>query len=442
MNTTTLHSTSGMSGTLPGLGATEFKTAAEQGQPDAVRTLRQAAFDRYASSPLPTLRDEEWRRTDPSLFMSQGFARLPSLRRVDSVQAQPTDGGEDVVVTVSESGFAIEDRSGTLHAGGLTVIPLSEALGAATPELAAWDDVSATGGISRKFDRLNAAFWNFGVYIRAAVPSPAPFTVRLSYRPAAPGSSFIPRVLVSVADGANLRVVEHMESPDDLPLLCIGSRRYAVGNDAALAWVATQAFGNRTLYLSEDWGHVGRDGRLEWVSASLGGEASKLMLGCDLRQPGGEARLSGLYLASGRQHMDQRTLQLHSAPDTNSHVLYKGAARDTGRSVYQGIIKAMPGAIRVDAYQMNNNLILSEGARADSLPGLEIDADDLKCSHGATMGSLDPEQVYYLRTRGLTERDATDLIIAGFYEEIVTRIPFPSLREQLRERIHSKRSAA
>jgi len=165
--------------------------------------------------------------------------------------------------------------------------------------------------------------------------------------------------------------------------------------------VSLQEWGRGTYHIGEDWGRVERDARIDWVTLLLGGQVSKMMVGCDIHDVNSSAYLSGLFFADGQQHVDQRTLQLHSAPHTYSNLLYKGAVKDQGHSVYQGIIAAAPGAIKVDAYQMNNNLVLNDGARADSLPGLEIDADDLKCSHGSTMGNLDRDQIFYLQARGL-----------------------------------------
>lgn len=437
--TMSIHPGAAPAGTLPGLGEAEFRALAQVAAPPAAAARRGAAFDAYRAAPSPAPRDEEWRRTDPGLFIVDGFARLPDLRPGAPPGAAADGDAADVVVSVSERGYSIEDRAGALRDGRIAVTALGEAEVADPGSVGGADAEVASANAPRKFERLNAAFWNFGVLVRAARSAGAPCSVRFVYRIEAVQALFMPRVLVTVDDGAQLRVAEQMESPDGVPMMCVGSRRFAVGRDAALAWAIVQNWGDRTLHLSEDWGHVARGGRVDWIAASLGGSAGKLMLGCDLREPGADARLSGLYLTAGRQHVDQRTLQLHSAPDTTSHVLYKGAVRDASRSVYQGIIKAKPGAIRVDAYQMNNNLILNDGARADSLPGLEIDADDLKCSHGATTGSLDPDQVYYLRTRGLTEAAATDLVIAGFYEDVVSRIPFPVMQEHVRGLIHDKR---
>jgi Fe-S cluster assembly protein SufD len=414
-----------------GLGEAEFGLLASSGEPAASAARRAAAFDRYRTAAAPAPRDEEWRRTDPALFPFNDFSRTPTLRVQPPLEIPPLAGADDVVVTVSETGYAVEDRGGAIGRGKLAVTPLAEAGEAFPAELP-----NAAG---RKIEHLNAAFWNFGLAIRAR--DAVPVTLRLYYRLGAPRSFLLPRILVAVEPGAQLRIVEQMESPDGVPMLIAASRGFSVGQAGVLTWITVQEWGNGTLALGEDWGRAQSGGRVEWVSAALGGAVIKSVLGCDLQEPKSSARISGLYRAAGKQHVDQRTLQIHSAPDTDSQVLYKGTVLENSRSVYQGIIRAARDAVRVDAYQMNNNLVLSEGARADSLPGLEIDADDLKCSHGATMGSLDPEQVYYLQARGLSEADARSLIIAGFYEEVIGRIPVAGLQDSLRDRLQGQRRA-
>jgi ABC-type transport system involved in Fe-S cluster assembly, permease component len=199
-----------------------------------------------------------------------------------------------------------------------------------------------------------------------------------------------------------------------------------------------QEWGARTYHIGEDWVRAERDARVEWVTLLLGGRVCKMMVSCDVCEPHASARLSGLFFANRHQHVDQKTLQLHTAPHTYSNLLYKGAVKDEGHSVYQGIIEAAPGAVKVDAYQMNNNLILNEGARADSLPGLEIDADDLKCSHGATFGNLDPNQLFYLRARGLTETEARQSLVMAFFEEVIARVPYECMQERVREVVRLK----
>ena len=171
-----------------------------------------------------------------------------------------------------------------------------------------------------------------------------------------------------------------------------------------------------------------------------------MKFGSDVAGEGSSAELDGLFFCDLDQHVDQKTLQIHSAPNTYSRLLYKGAVQDKGHSVYQGVIQARPGAIKVDAYQTNNNLILTDGAQADTIPGLLIDADDLKCSHGATIGNLDPDQLFYLRSRGFSEAAAKRILVLGFYDEIADRIPYEAIRARVHaiveEKLHGLLEAA
>ena len=227
----------------------------------------------------------------------------------------------------------------------------------------------------------------------------------------------------------------------DSALAVIGAHEFRVGAGAVLERIALHEWNDATVCIAEDAALVAERGRADWVTAVLGGRAVKLTASCDVAGAGAVANLRGLYFADGAQHVDQRTVQRHSSPDTASHLLYKGAVRDQGHTIYQGLIQAARGAIRVDAYQMNRNLVLNEGARADSLPALEIDADDLKCSHGSATGSLDPEQIFYLRARGIAEAEARRLLIAAFFEEVIGKIDHAGVQEHLRAAVAHKMEA-
>jgi len=148
--------------------------------------------------------------------------------------------------------------------------------------------------------------------------------------------------------------------------------------------------------------------------------------------------MSGFYFADGAQHLDHDTQQNHKAPHTTSDLLFKGALLDRSRSVWQGMIYVAPGAQKTDGYQANRNLILSRRARADSIPGLEILADDVRCTHGATVGQLEEEPLYYLMSRGIPRRDAERLVVNGFFAEVMTRIPFEQVRERFQRMIEEK----
>jgi len=183
---------------------------------------------------------------------------------------------------------------------------------------------------------------------------------------------------------------------------------------------------------------VHRQARANWIFGSVGSRLLKSFMEIDLVEEGAEGYMSGFYFADDHQHMDHDTQQNHLAPHTTSDLLFKGALKDTARSVWQGMIYVAPEAQHTDGYQANRNLILSEGARADSIPGLEIMANEVRCTHGATLGRVDDEQVFYLRTRGLPESEAKRIIVEGFFDEVLQRIPFAGVRERFREVVHEK----
>jgi Fe-S cluster assembly protein SufD len=426
---------------VPGFGEAEFRALPAEASA-VLRAKREEAFRVYAETPAPTARDEEWRRTDPALIPFDQSRRLPDLQPADVAKADRWDDQFDVVVAIGDRTFTVTDRSGITRGGGCSVLPLRDAAATRRDLVEEHLQGAALPGHPRKFELLNAAFWNVGVLIHVAAKTSVPKGILLRYDPGAAGGALIPRLVVVAEDQSEVSLVEHFTSPDGVSSLCLGAREFYAGQGARLKLVSVQEWGDRACHIGEDWARVGRDGRIDWVTLTLGGKVSKMMVGSDVCEPNANAYLSGVFFAEGDQHFDQRTLQLHSAPDTYSNLLYKGAVKDRGHSVYQGVINAKPGAIRVDAYQMNNNLILNEGARADSLPGLEIDADDLKCSHGATMGALDPEQVFYLRSRGLGETEARRLVVGGFFEDVIAKVPYEFVQERLREHIERKMGSA
>jgi Fe-S cluster assembly protein SufD len=178
-----------------------------------------------------------------------------------------------------------------------------------------------------------------------------------------------------------------------------------------------------------------RDALYRHLQASWGSRLSKVWIDLNLEEPGSHGELLGLYFPQGRQHIDHHTNQNHKRPRGTSDLLFKGALDDASRSVYQGIIRVWPHAQKTDAYQKNDNLLLSEQARADSIPGLEIQADDVRCTHGATSAKVQDEYVFYLMARGLSRKTAKRMIVSGFFEEVLNRVPVPGVRRKLEAEI-------
>ena len=181
-----------------------------------------------------------------------------------------------------------------------------------------------------------------------------------------------------------------------------------------------------------------RDGNLDWIFGAVGSHLTKNFSEFNLVGQGSTGKMSGFYFTDHDQHLDHDTQQNHLAQHTTSDLLFKGALLHQSRSVWQGMIYVAPGAQKADGYQANRNLVLSRKARADSIPGLEILADDVRCTHGATVGKIDKDQVFYLRSRGIEEKEAERLIVEGFFDPIMQRIPFEGVRGRFQKAIEDK----
>ncbi len=247
-------------------------------------------------------------------------------------------------------------------------------------------------------------------------------------------------MLVVLEEGASATFVHETASPGEPGghALHAGIVELLLGAGAHLTFVELQTWGAHVWNITHERATVGRDGRLDWIFGAVGSRLTKNFSELNLAGQGAEGRMSGFYLADGTQHLDHDTQQNHLAPHTTSDLLYKGALVGRSRSVWQGMIYVAPGAQKADGYQANRNLMLSPRARADSIPGLEILADDVRCTHGATVGQLEEEPVYYLMSRGLPRREAERILVDGFFAPIMDRIPFEGVRARFERLIDDK----
>ena len=419
-------------GLVPGFDETLFGEVNGGDSSAFVRGKREEAFQAYATIPMPQKTDAEWRRTDPGAFPFSRFRRLPDLMPLAVAPTGPWDDRFDVVVSVSDVGYAVLDRTRRLEKGDLVVTGLRDAAekGKLRPE-------QLHAGRS-KFLALNSAFWNLGLVINVADKVELEKGILIRYRHEAGGRIFLPRVVVVAGSESRFTLMELLSSAGDAEFMTVGAREFHLGAAAGVKIVTLQEWGESTYSITNDWAVLERDARIDWTTLNFGSRICKSHFGSDVAGAGASAELGGLFFGSGDQHLDQSTVQVHSAPNTYSNLLYKGAVKDRAYSIYRGMIEAKPAAQKIDAYQNNNNLVLSNGARADSIPGLEIEANDLRCTHGATVGHLDPEQIFYLRSRGLSEVEARKMVIGGFFESVVERIPYEFVKEEVRRRIEGK----
>ncbi|MFT5122089.1 MAG: Fe-S cluster assembly protein SufD [Kiritimatiellia bacterium] len=418
---------------MDGFDEAVFNTVS-QGEAPFIRARREKAFSDYGMIPNPTNRDEEYRRTDPMTFRFGRYTRMANVATGSLQKTRRWSEGFDVVVSITDKRMGISDQL----PAGVTVCSLNDAATSHPELLKKYFMGPASPEEDRKFLQLNNAFWNAGLLIHVAKGVVLEKGILIHYDVETTDAALLPRLLVIGEEQSQFSIIEDYQSDHETPFLCCSAREFYAHAGANVKLVTIQEWGPAAVHLGEDWARVDRDATVDLVTMSLGGKVSKMSVGCNVCEPNANAYLGGLYFANDKQHFDQKTLQLHSAPNTYSNMLYKGAAKDKGYSVYQGVIQATHGSIGVDAYQTNNNLILDNGARADSLPGLIINADELACSHGATMGNLDQEQIHYLRTRGIDEIQARKMLVLGFFEEVVQRVPYLPIQDRLHDMIENK----
>jgi Fe-S cluster assembly protein SufD len=243
-----------------------------------------------------------------------------------------------------------------------------------------------------------------------------------------------------IDEGASATFVHESASPTETGAnsMHAGLVEIQVLQGANLRFVELQSWGKHVWNFSHERVRVERDANIDWIFGAIGSRLTKNFTELDLAGKGAVGRMSGFYFTDGNQHLDHDTQQNHLAPNTTSDLLFKGALKGKSRSVWQGMIYVAPGAQKTDGYQANRNLVLDDQARADSIPGLEILADDVRCTHGATVGKLEEEPLFYLESRGIPRPDAARLVVEGFFDPIMQRIPFEGVRDRFQQAILEK----
>lgn len=416
-------------------------------EPEWMGELRLAAWDIYTELPMPTTQDEAWRRTDLRRLKLENMG--PSLNgggpAPESVGGSvPAYLGEQLTadaaggVLVEVDGIVTQlELSAALREQGIIFCDLHTAVREHGDLVRQHFMTEAVRPDEGKFAALHAAFWRGGIflYVPKGVKAAAPFHAALW---ATQGKTFT-HTLVVLEEGAEAILIDEYASPDGREqAFHNGAVELIVGDAANLTYVSLQDFGSNVWQVTHERGRVGRDAKLDWIIGAMGTRLTKSFQTVELDRPGGWARMSGLFFTSGRQHFDLDTQQNHNAADTISDLLYKGALKEKSRSVWQGMIKALPGSQRIDGFQANRNLLLERTARADSIPGLEIEADDVRCTHASTVGKLDEEEIFYLMARGIPRHEATRMVVQGFFEPVMHRIPFAGVRDRIADRILDK----
>ncbi len=317
--------------------------------------------------------------------------------------------------------------------GDAIVVPLAEA--AADHSDLVSERLGTIVAANDIFTARNESRWRDGVLVYVprgtALTEPIKITVAGD-----PGSDTEWRALVVVDDGAEAEVWERYASEGDG--LFNGVVELIVGDGANLRYVCEQEISTAGWVFATQRAEVGRDANLEWVALGFGSARGKVRMETKLAGRGSSARVTGAYAGDGAQHLDYDTTQEHAAEDTTSDLAFRGVLADQATAVWRGMIRVDPGAQRTDAFQESRNLLLSTGAHADAIPGLEIEADDVRCTHAAAVAQVDPEQLFYLRSRGLDIDEAKRVVVEGFLQELVERAHEGPIRDALRDELERR----
>lgn len=422
--------------------------ALADGVPPWLGERRLAAWATYEQIPLPTTKLEEWRYTDLRKHLDLTTLALAGSDRAEARrtelpapvrQAMDEDrAGAGRLVQVDDQVLLIELEP-VLERKGVIVCDLETAArehGELVERHLATDALPPERG---KFAALNGALWTGGafVYVPAGVHVDLPVRVTRSISSA--GTAILPRTLIVAETGSHVNYIEESVSADfdAQALVCDAVEIYA-GEGAKVQYVAIQRLGHGAVHISSQRTLAQRESSLDTLVVNLGASFARLDMNAVLLGPGARSDMLGLYFGDDSQHFDHNTRQDHVAPAAWSDLLYKGALDDRATAAFRGLIKVYKGAQQTDAYQTNRNLLLSDDAAANSLPNLEIEADDVKCSHAATVGHLEEEVFFYLLSRGIPRETAQRLIVLGFLSDVLARLPLPGVVEKVTRKIEEK----
>jgi Fe-S cluster assembly protein SufD len=424
-------------------GSTRFTPEASLaiGGPDWLVERRRRAAEHLAALEWPTAAEEIWR-----------YSRIGDL---DVDRYRPMDESELGAVGVENAGgggvVAAEagSRSGlvVVRDGRVVHHELDDALaakGVIVCDLATCDGEDVGRWLGRcsdaspdAFTTLHDAFLAGGAFIRVPAGVVVEQPIVVLHWSEGEGAASFPHTLVVAEEQSEVTVLDRFGSPD-VDHFVDGVVELVIGDAAHVKYLSVQEHGPQTWSIVLQRAHLGRDATLRSSAVALGGEYARLRSESLLTGQGAESDLLAVYFGDQQQMLDFRTLQDHQAPHTRSDLLFKGAVEEEARSVYSGLIRLRHEAQKSNAYQTNRNLVLSEGAGAESIPNLEIEANDVRCSHASTVGPIDDDQRYYLESRGIRPEDAERLIVLGFFEDVFMRLPIPSLAGALRRSVHEK----
>ncbi len=412
-------------------------------EPEWLVERRAQAIEAAKGLALPGPKSRGWEFTD--------------LSKLDLSAYEPAEPGDAGAIEAAGARLAVPEGSSgltqidaTSHAQGLPEVSgngrpdgpvvMSLAEGAERfPDLVAEHLGTIVPGGTDPFVAINDAGWKGGALIYVPANSRPAEPISLTAIQQASGRTLNWRNLIVLEEGAEAEVWErYVSAGDDGSALFNGVTEIVVGPGASLRYVCGQDLSPSSWAFATQRAEVDRDGSLEWVALGFGSAAGKIRMETKLAGRGASARVTGAYAGTGRQHLDYDTTQEHAAEDTTSDLAFRGVLAGRATSVWRGMINVDRGAQRTDAFQDCRNLLLSPKAHADAIPGLQIEADDVRCTHAAAVAQVDPEQLFYLTSRGLPREQASGMIVEGFLAELVERVPEGTLADALADALETR----
>ncbi|HEX2325817.1 MAG TPA: Fe-S cluster assembly protein SufD [Chloroflexota bacterium] len=435
--------------------------AEHYGDPDWVRDLRAQGWEAWQDIPLPTIRIEGWRRSELRWLDLQRFApaslAAPPAAPVERLEDLPALLLEQFQTSVEESGLLVEQDGSPLYhvlreearRQGVIFTDLHTAF-REHPDLVAphfmrllpprW--VPGEPSNAGKFEALNAAYFGGGAFVYVPPDTKVALPLRSVFWAASTDGAFFPRSLVVVDRGAHLTYVDEYRSAAGTPGAPLthgsGATEIYVKDGARLDYVSTQEWSQTTGGFLTTRCSLGADAYVNWVLVGLGGQVSRTTADVIVNGKGTRADLLGLAFGEGTQVFDVHTLQDHSSAFTDTDQMYKTALRDRSRVAYEGLIEIRKGSYGSNGYQANKNLLLDDTAKAESLPMLKINDNDVRCTHSSSVGPVEEEHVVYLMSRGLPRPIAERILVQGFFEPVIERIKVPELRDRIRDAVDRK----
>lgn len=416
---------------------------ATRNEPQWVIKRRVEAFATYQDLCDQPLDPEEFRRIDLRLFRPADYSVRSgnaTKNAADQFATLMVDRGEFAGHVAHVDGTTIRSElNSELKEQGVIFCSINEAISEHPELIQQYFMTKAVQPDADRFAAWHAAFWTGGAFLyvprNVELKQPLHSLIGLAQN----GAADLSHTLVVLEEGAQATLLEETSSADPKAAgLHMGAIELLVGKNARLAYVQLQNWNERVFHFAHQCGRVERDAAIQWTVGALGSKFSHVHQDVMLDGRGSDAQVNGVAFATDRQKLSYYTRQAHKAPNTHSDLLYKEVVRDRARMIWRGMIEVDEIAQQTDGYQRNDSLILSHDARVDAIPGLEINADDVRCTHAATAGQVDEEQILYCMSRGVSRDEAMHVIVEGFFQQVFDRIPVELVRETLSQTVQTK----